>query len=73
MKPEPLIQKLFAIERAIGRVQPAQLLEMVVDAEETALRLDLENLHSIDELHKRLDERPQRPSSIDPSGLQRTA
>ena len=77
MHPEPLIQKLFAIERAIGNVQPAQLRAMVVDAEEAALRLDLDNLHSIDELNELLGEGPVRTRSEaspgEPTGLQRTA
>jgi hypothetical protein len=78
MRPEPLIQKLFAIERAIGSVQPAQLRAMVVDAEEAALRLDLDNLHCIDELHRRLaecrcPEYGERSSAIAAPGLQRTA
>lgn len=77
MQPEPLIQKLFAIERAIGRVQPALLRAMVVDAEEAALRMDLDNLRSIDELHRRLGGRngkaSEPPASIDSSGFRRTA
>ena len=77
MHPEPLIQKLFAIERAIDRVPPAQLRAMLVDAEEAALRMDLDNLHRIDELHRRLNQRSAtgRESSplIDPEEMQRTA
>ena len=57
MKPEPLIQKLFAIERAIGLVPPAALRAMIVDAQESALRLELDNLHSMDDLRRRLDGR----------------
>jgi len=57
MKPEPLIQKLFAIERAIGRVSSATLRAMVIDAQESALRMDLDNLHDIDTLRRHLEER----------------
>ncbi|HVT98732.1 MAG TPA: hypothetical protein VHE33_14610 [Acidobacteriaceae bacterium] len=57
MQTEPLIQKLFAIERAIGRVQPAQLRAMVIEAEEAALRMELDNYRSIEELQLRLRER----------------
>jgi hypothetical protein len=55
MKPEPLIQKLFPIERAIGHMTPAALRVMVIDAQETALCMDLENLHDIDTLRRRLE------------------
>ena len=54
MKPEPLIQKLFALERAIGIASSAVLRTMVIDAQETALRMDLENLHEIDAIRRRL-------------------
>ena len=54
MTPEPLIQKLFAIERAIGVAAPGVLRAMVIDAQETALRMDLENLHEIDAIRRRL-------------------
>lgn len=57
MHPEPLIQKLFAIERAIDGCPRLQLRAMVVEAEEAALRMDLDNLHRTDELHRRLNER----------------
>jgi hypothetical protein len=54
MTPEPLIQKLFAIERAIGIATPGVLRAMVIDAQETALRMDLDNLHEIDAIRRRL-------------------
>jgi len=54
MKPEPLIQKLFAIERAIGIASSAVLRTMVIDAQETALRMDLESLREIDAIGRRL-------------------
>lgn len=57
MKPEPLIQKLFAIERAIGKVRPAVLRTMIIDAQESALRLELDSLHSMDQVRQRLDQR----------------
>ena len=41
---EPLIQKLFAIERAIGQVPPAALRAMVIEAEEAALRMELDSV-----------------------------
>lgn len=75
MKPEPLIQKLFAIERAIGRVPAATLRAMIIDAEESALRLELDNLHSTDAVQWRLEQRraggPGAPR--DDSGLPRIA
>lgn len=57
MRPEPLIQKLFAIERAIGHTSPAALRAMVIDAEETALRLDLDNLHNIESIRRSAEKR----------------
>jgi hypothetical protein len=53
MTPEPLIQKLFAIERAIGTTTPGVLRAMVIDAQETALRMDLDNLQEIDAIQRR--------------------
>ena len=67
MHPEPLIQKLFAIERAIGQVSPATLRAMVIDAEEAALRLELDSLCSIDQL------RPRDANDTARSGLRRSA
>jgi len=57
MRPEPLIQKLFAIERAIGHTSPAALRAMVIDAQETALRLDLDNLHNIESIRRSAEKR----------------
>jgi hypothetical protein len=63
MRPETLIQKLFAIERAIGNASPAALRAMVIDAQETALRMDLDNLHEMDGLRRRPDKnRHEAPS-----------
>lgn len=55
MRPDPLIQKLFAIERAIGSSDPETLRAMVIDAEESAIEAELQFIHT---LH-RLDH-PQR-------------
>ena len=44
MGSEPLIQKLFALERAVGKVSSATLRTMIIDAEEAALALDRELL-----------------------------
>jgi hypothetical protein len=55
MKPDSLIQKLFAIERAIGNSDPEALRAMVIDAEESALAMELESLRTWRKL-----ERPQR-------------
>jgi hypothetical protein len=57
MKPEPLIQKLFAIERAIDNTSPAELRAMVIDAQETVLRMDLERLQDIEHIRHRLEMR----------------
>ncbi|HEX4310079.1 MAG TPA: hypothetical protein VHZ25_08615 [Acidobacteriaceae bacterium] len=77
MKPEPLIQKLFAIERAIGHTTPAALRAMVIEAQETALRMDLENLHDIDTLRRRLESHEagllRRTIPIDDSASYRSA
>lgn len=50
MKPDPLIQKLFAIERAIGHTAPGALRLMVIEAEESALQLELELLNTLHRL-----------------------
>jgi hypothetical protein len=55
MRHEPLIQQLFAIERAIGTAAPGTLRAMVIEAQETALRMELDNLHDIDALRHRLE------------------
>ena len=77
MTPEPLIQKLFAIERAIGHMTPAALRALVIDAQETALRMDLDNLHDIDTLRRRLEAHEaallQRVIPIDDSEFYRSA
>ena len=78
MQSEPLIQKLFAIERAIGLVQTAELRAMVIEAEEAALRMDLDTLHAVDELQQRLlrhaeEARSDSFSSQGPPSLQRSA
>jgi len=58
MKPASLIQKLFAIERAIANeCPPATLRAMVIDAQETALQLDLENLHDIETIRRGMEKR----------------
>jgi len=44
MGSEPLIQKLFALERAVGKVSNAALRTMIIEAEEAALALDREIL-----------------------------
>lgn len=44
MGSEPLIQKLFALERAVGKVENAALRAMIIDAEEAALAMDRELL-----------------------------
>jgi hypothetical protein len=51
MRPDPLIQKLFAIERAIGHSDLSTLRSMVIEAEESALQLELELLEAL----RRLD------------------
>jgi len=66
MRPETLIQKLFAIERAIGNASPAALRAMVIDAQETALRMDLDQLHDIDGTRRRIDN--HRGSALRESG-----
>lgn len=77
MHPETLIQKLFAIERAIGNAPAAQLRAMVVEAQEAALRMELDNMHGIDELRRRLESRSPavsgEPSSVESSSLPRIA
>jgi len=78
MRPEPLIQKLFAIERAIGIAAPGVLRAMVIDAQETALRMDLENLHEFDAIRRRLgadQEMDLRVSEVpdEESGFSRSA
>lgn len=58
MKPASLLQKLFAIERAIdGDCPPAALRTMVIEAQEMALALDLENLHDIESIRQRMERR----------------
>ena len=57
MKPEPLIQKLFAIERAIDHTSSAELREMVIEAQEVVLRMDLERLEDIEHIRRRLEMR----------------
>jgi hypothetical protein len=58
MKPASLIQKLFAIERAIdNNCPPATLRAMVIEAQETALQLDLENLNDIETIRRRMETR----------------
>lgn len=44
MESEPLIQKLFALERAVGKVGNATLRVMIIEAEEAALAMDREIL-----------------------------
>jgi len=44
MGSEPLIQKLFALERAVGKVGNATLRTMIIEAEEAALAMDREIL-----------------------------
>lgn len=44
MASEPLIQKLFALERAVGKVSDATLRMMIIEAEEAALAMDREAL-----------------------------
>ncbi|MGA7522443.1 MAG: hypothetical protein WBW84_08165 [Acidobacteriaceae bacterium] len=44
MGSEPLIQKLFALERAVGHVGNTALLAMIIEAEEAALAMDREIL-----------------------------
>jgi len=44
MGSEPLIQKLFALERAVGKVGNATLRAMIIEAEEAALAMDREIL-----------------------------
>jgi hypothetical protein len=51
MQPDPLIQKLFAIERAIGSSDPEALMRaMVIDAEESALELELQLIRVVRKL-----------------------
>lgn len=57
MKPEPLIQKLFAIERAIGNTSNSHLRALVIEAQETALRMEIENLEDIEAIRRSLEER----------------
>jgi hypothetical protein len=78
MKAEPLIQKLFAIERAIGIAAPGVLRAMVIDAQETALRMDLDSLQEIDAIRLRLganQETDLRASEVpdEESGFPRSA
>ncbi len=47
MGSEPLIQKLFALERAVGKVSNTTLRRMIIDAEEAALELDREMLQRL--------------------------
>ncbi|MFZ0630775.1 MAG: hypothetical protein WA399_04520 [Acidobacteriaceae bacterium] len=47
MGSEPLIQKLFALERAVGKVGNIALRAMIIDAEEAALALDREILQRL--------------------------
>ena len=47
MGSEPLIQKLFALERAVGKVSNVTLRTMIIDAEEAALALDREILQRL--------------------------
>jgi hypothetical protein len=44
MESEPLIQKLFALERAVGKVGNITLRAMIIEAEEAALAMDREIL-----------------------------
>ena len=44
MGSEPLIQKLFALERAVGKVDNIVLRSMIIEAEEAALAMDREIL-----------------------------
>ncbi|HEX3661651.1 MAG TPA: hypothetical protein VHU89_09485 [Acidobacteriaceae bacterium] len=44
MGSEPLIQKLFALERAVGKVGNTTLRAMIIEAEEAALAMDREIL-----------------------------
>lgn len=57
MKPEPLIQKLFAIERAIGNTTHSHLRALVIEAQETALRMEIEILEDIEAIRRSLEER----------------
>lgn len=47
MGSEPLIQKLFELERAIGKVSNIALRAMIIEAEEAALALDREILQRL--------------------------
>ena len=49
MQPEPLIQKLFALERSIESATPSHLREMVVEAQECALAMDREMIRLVRE------------------------
>jgi hypothetical protein len=52
MGPDLLIQKLFAIERAIGSSDPETLRAMVIDAEESALEAELHFLRTLRKLER---------------------
>lgn len=65
MKTDPLIQQLFAIERALGCVTNDQLRAMIIDAQEAALEYEVRNLHEIETLRQRLEATPDaRPFTV---------
>jgi hypothetical protein len=66
MKPESVIQQLFAIERSIGYVTKDELRSMVIEAQETALAAETSTVREIEVLRHRLEDSrrygSQRPS-----------
>jgi len=77
MHPETLIKKLFAIERAIGNASAAQLRAMVIEAQEAALRMELDNLRGIGYERHNPDARsvsaPGEPLLVESTALPRIA
>lgn len=65
MKPESLLQQLFAIERSIGYVTKDELRAMVIDAQEAALAAEVRTVREIEVLRQRLEQSR-------PAGLQRS-
>lgn len=57
MSTDPLIQQLFAIERALGYVTKEELRAMIIDAQEAALENEIRNLREIESLRQRLEEK----------------